>query len=410
MTMEIRPIYSALMRNKAGLALIVLQVAITLAVVCNSLFIILDRAERVGKPSGMDEANTFMIRSLGFTPDYDTRNVIQNDLDAIRSLPGVVSAVATNTIPMSRGGWGEGIDKVPLDPSGARRSKSTALYFADERGVEAFGAKLIEGRNFTADEITEMTDDSGLTARSIIITKALANDIFGEGVSAVGKQVYGLGGADKTTTIVGVVERLQQPWPTSRNVENSTLVGSRPLFDKYSAYLVRTEPGQRDRIMKEVETKLGEINADRLLRENESVESVRAQSYQQDRAMMTILMFVMGGMVLITGLGIVGLASFWVTRRIKQIGTRRALGARRFNIRGYFQTENGIMVVMGVALGVLLTYGFNLWLMQQYQAPRLPWFYLPIGAIAVFVLGQLAVLGPAGRAAKVPPAVATRTA
>ena len=124
--------------------------------------------------------------------------------------------------------------------------------------------------------------------------------------------------------------------------------------------------------------------------------------------MMTILMFVMGGMVVITGLGIVGLASFWVTRRIKQIGTRRALGARKFNIRTYFQTENGLMI--GVVLGVVLTYGFNLWLMQQYQAPRLPWFYLPIGALAVFALGQVAVLGPAGRAAKVPPAVATRTA
>ena len=108
--------------------------------------------------------------------------------------------------------------------------------------------------------------------------------------------------------------------------------------------------------------------------------------------------------------GIVGLASFWVTRRVKQIGTRRALGARRFNIRSYFQTENGLMVGMGVALGVVLTYGFNIWLMENYNAERLPWFYLPLGAAAVFVLGQLAVLGPARRAAQVSPAVATRTA
>ena len=108
-------------------------------------------------------------------------------------------------------------------------------------------------------------------------------------------------------------------------------------------------------------------------------------------------------------LGIVGLASFWVTRRIKQIGTRRALGARRFNIRSYFQTENGIMVVIGIALGIVLTYGFNLWLMENYNAPRLPWFYLPIGAAVVFALGQIAVLGPASRAARVSPAVATRS-
>ena len=283
------------------------------------------------------------------------------------------------------------------------------MYFADEGGVEAFGAKLIEGRDFNAADVTQMTGESGFNAKSIIVTKALADEIF-PGESAVGKQIFGIGGKARAVTIVGVIERLQQPWPDSRSVENSTLIPSRYIDEGFSMYLVRTEPGQRDRLMKEVETRLGEINSGRMLRELDSVEMVRAESYQQDRAMMTILLFVMGGMVLITGLGIVGLASFWVTRRIKQIGTRRALGARRFNIRLYFQTENGIMVTLGVLLGVVLTYGFNLWLMQQYQAPRLPWFYLPIGALAVFTLGQIAVLGPAGRAAKVPPAVATRTA
>lgn len=75
--MDIKPIYSALMRNKAGLALIVLQVAITLAVVCNSLFIIVERSELVARPSGMDEANTFRLASLGFVRDYDLKSAIR---------------------------------------------------------------------------------------------------------------------------------------------------------------------------------------------------------------------------------------------------------------------------------------------------------------------------------------------
>jgi putative ABC transport system permease protein len=40
---------------------------------------------------------------------------------------------------------------------------------------------------------------------------------------------------------------------------------------------------------------------------------------------------------------------------------------------------------------------------------RMPWFYPPGGAIALWLLGQLAVLGPARRAAAVPPVVATRS-
>lgn len=407
--MDIKPILTALMRNKTGLALVVLQVAITLAVVCNSLFIVLERFDRMGRPSGIDDANTFVITSLGFTKDYDLRNAIRADLDLIRSLPGVVAATATNTVPTSNGGWNTGVDVQPLDPSGTRDSRSTALYFADEQGIDAFGLRLVEGRNFRPDEIGELTQESGLTATSVIITQALAKALF-QDQSAVGQQIYGLARGEGTVTVIGVVERMQQPWPRAREVEQSTLIPLRQIGDNYARYLVRTAPGERDRLMKEVEQALAASNPGRIVRGLESIEAIRANSYRNDRAMMTILLVVMAALVMITGAGIVGLASFWVTRRIKQIGTRRALGARRFDIRRYFQTENGLMVAMGVALGVVFTYGFNLWLMQQYQAPRLPWHYLPLGALVVFVLGQVAVWGPAGRAARVSPAVATRTA
>jgi putative ABC transport system permease protein len=408
--MDIKPVYSALMRNKSGLALIVLQVAITLAVVCNSLFIILQRSERVGRPSGMDEQNTFTITSLGFVKGYDVKAAMRQDLDAIRALPGVVAATTTNTVPTSNGGWSTGLDTQPLDPNGERRAQSSALYFTDEQGVESYGIKLLEGRDFTAEEIADFTQETGIQAKVVIVTEALAKALYPDEKSVIGKPVYGLGDDTSTVTIVGVVERLQQPWVGSSTVEQSSLVPTRLLGGEYSRYLIRTEPGQRDRVMKDVETTLQAINNGRIVRDMEAVETIRADSYRSDMAMMSILFAVMGALILVTGAGIVGLASFWVTRRIKQIGTRRALGARRFNIRGYFQTENGIMVLMGIGLGIVFTYGFNLWLMQAYEAPRLPWFYLPIGAAAVFVLGQLAVLGPAGRAARVPPAVATRTA
>jgi putative ABC transport system permease protein len=331
------------------------------------------------------------------------------DLDLIRGLPGVVAASTTNTVPTSNGGWSTGVDVEPLDENGTRESKSTALYFVDEHGAAAYGVKLIEGRDFRPEEIADFTQETGIQAKVIIITEALAKALFPD-ESAVGKQIYGIGNDDATVTIIGVMDRMQQPWPRARSVEQSALIPTRLMGENFARYIIRTEPGQRDRLMKEVEQRLQVSNPGRIVRGLESVESIRAASYRSDRAMMLILLTVMGALVLVTGAGIVGLASFWVTRRIKQIGTRRALGARRFNIRNYFRTENGLMVTMGVVLGVVFTYGFNLWLMQQYQAPRLPWFYLPIGALTVFALGQIAVAGPAGRAAKVSPAVATRTA
>ncbi|MBT2115470.1 hypothetical protein KK141_07055 [Dyella sp. LX-66] len=51
----------------------------------------------------------------------------------------------------------------------------------------------------------------------------------------------------------------------------------------------------------------------------------------------------------------------------------------------------------------------NFALMKFYELPHLPLRYLPIGAIALWALGRIAMLGPALRAAAVPPVVATRS-
>ncbi len=407
--MALRPIFSALMRNKAGLALIVVQVAITLAVVCNSLFIVLERSARVGRPSGMDEMSTFTVDSLGFAANFDVRDTIQSDLARLRSLPGVVAATATNTTPLSNGGWSTGVTTEPDRTPDAAGVQPAAMYFMDERGMDAFGVKLIEGRAFLPEDVREFNQNTRIQSSVVIVTQALATALFPDG-GAVGKQVYGIANETRPATIVGVVDRMQVPWVGWTEIEQSVLVPAIQVDGNFTRYLIRTEPGQRDALMPQVEKALQEANSGRLVRRMRTVEESRMRAYRQDHAMMSILGGTMIAMLVITGLGIVGLTSFWVTRRMKQIGTRRALGARRSDIRSYFQTENALMIGLGIVLGGLLTYGFNAWLMQNFDAARLPWHYLPIGALAMAVLGQLAVLGPASRAATVTPALATRTA
>jgi putative ABC transport system permease protein len=125
--------------------------------------------------------------------------------------------------------------------------------------------------------------------------------------------------------------------------------------------------------------------------------------------MMIMLGIVIVCLLTITALGIVGMASFWVAQRTKQIGTRRALGATRGDILRYFQAENFIITTLGLLLGAFLAYALSLWLKAHAQASLLPWYYVPIGFACLWLLGQLAVLGPALRAARVPPAVATRS-
>ena len=409
--MEIRPIVSAMLRNRISMILIGMQIALTLAIVCNALFIINQRFETMARPSGMNEADTFVVTSSGFGAHFDIHATALADLALLRALPGVKDATSAISVPLSGSGWSEGLS---LKPDQKTPTVGAAIYFVDEHGIDSFDAKLVGGRNFRPDEVGVREPRSTQWPAGVIVTRALAKKLFGD-EAATGKQFY-LDIKAAPLTVLGVIDRLQTPWPhnISRSgdvsiVEYSMLVPQYVSYGNQTGYLVRTEPGRRDEVMKVVETKLAESNRGRIVEGMDSLVHLRAQSYAEDRAMTLILGGVIVALLSITALGIVGMASFWVGQRTKQIGTRRALGATRFDILRYFLTENFLMTTIGLALGVVLTYALNLWLMAHYHSPLLPWFYVPVGVICLWLLGQLAVLGPAKRASRVPPAVATRS-
>ncbi len=402
--MEIRPIISALMRSKVAMILIGLQVALTLAIVCNALFIITQRLELMNRPSGMNEADTFAFGSSGFGQGYDVKSVELADLALLRQLPGVADATTTNSVPMSNGGWSTGIS---LQPKQKTETADTTLYFVDSHGVDTFGTKLVAGRNFKQDEIASMEQGKHVQPPTVIVTQALADKLFPNG-DAIGKQIY-LEEEAPTSTIVGIVDHLQEPWVEDKSIENAVLIPGYMPYGNFSRYLVRAEPGRRDEVMKQVEQKLVDANPSRIIGKMHTTEQTRREAYAGDRAMMIILGAVIFCLLTITALGIVGMASFWVAQRTKQIGTRRALGATRGSILRYFLTENFLITSGGLIFGAVLTYGFSFWLMTHYQAKLLPWHYVPVGFLCLWVLGQIAVLGPATRASRVSPAVATRS-
>ena len=174
-------------------------------------------------------------------------------------------------------------------------------------------------------------------------------------------------------------------------------------------YLLRTTPERRAEVLAAAVEALKRNGPNRLVVEQQTLEEMRDAYYRQDRAMAWMLVIVCVLLLVVTALGIVGLASFWVQQRTKQIGVRRALGATRGQILRYFQTENFVLATAGIVIGMLLAFGLNQLMMSKAELPRLPAIYLPVGALVLWLLGQVSVLGPARRAAAVPPAVATRS-
>ena len=124
--------------------------------------------------------------------------------------------------------------------------------------------------------------------------------------------------------------------------------------------------------------------------------------------MIKLLLFIVGLLTAITSLGIVGLASFSVARRTKQIGTRRALGATRPAILRYFLLENFLISTVGVVGGAIMAIGLNIWMVQKFNLTPMSWYVIPAAMLLLWVVGQVAVYGPARRASFVSPAIATR--
>lgn len=405
--MDIGPIWRAMMKNKAGFVLIALQIAVTLTIMVNAFGIIQERAGKIDRDSGLDEANTFAFASVLFN-DYEREQratLIDEDLATIRGLPGVKSAIASNSFPLRQGGWSMSLQLEPgaMTPD----SVGTAIYFVDEHGVDTFDTAIIDGKNFAPNQVSWSDPDDNTWPAYGLITEALGKEMWpDETGSYVGKTVY-INDNDPVN-IVGVVDKIQAPWPDWSGVERTMLVPQRRPSE-FVRYIVRAEPGYRDELMPQIEELLSASNKDRIIRDMTTMDEVRELAYTGDTALIKILSFIVVLLTIITALGIVGLASFNVSRRTRQIGIRRALGATKPAIVRYFMLENSIVSVIGLVIGGALAIGLNIVMVEAFALEPLAWYVIPIGMVALWLVGQLAVAGPARRASNITPAIATRS-
>ncbi|MGO1070201.1 ABC transporter permease [Lysobacter sp. CA199] len=408
--MDIRPILTTLRRHKTAAALIVFEVALTCAIICNALFLIQNRIERLERDSGMVENELLRVAIRGINEEGDVDALTRSDLAKLRALPGVKAATISNQVRYDDSSWNNGIG---LIPNQSIPTTNATVYLGDTHFLQTLGVKLIAGRNFNEDEMADYTKvrqpGVSYSVPSAIVTRALAQKLF-PGQDPLGKAIYVWG--DAPVRVVGVVEHLLRPNEfTGPAAADFSLI--MPLIMNYDngVYLLRTDPGQRRQTLEAAAKALSANGPTRILSEKNALLSDMAdQFHRTDRSMVWLLGAVCLALLIVTALGIVGLASFWVQQRTKQIGVRRALGATRTQILRYFQTENFLLTGIGIVLGMALAFAINLALMKYYELPRLPALYLPLGALCLWLLGQFAVYGPARRAAMVPPALATRSA
>lgn len=403
MSLNVKPVVSALRRNRAGAMLVALEIAIALAVMVNAAWIVAQRVQAIETPTGIDYRDMFAIGVDGVTGDFKPSAAEQADLAYVRSLPGVIAASITSGVPLAPNGQGDYFWRNPGQRGPMVNPRTMEM---DENGLKTLGARVIAGRNFTAADIVPYSNDYSTVAHEALITQSLARKLF-PGGDALGKALYT--GSDDLVTIIGITNDFMGSVVRSDPSYDTLVFPQTPGVNGFYYILVRTVPGKTQSLMQAAVDHIAPSSLDRVVTFAHPFDYFKQRLDAENRNVVIFLTTITALVLAVACLGIFGLTTFNVSARTKQIGTMRAIGARRRDVVAHFMIENAIVLIAGVLVGCTLALGVAYWLTAQYQLPRLDLVYLAVGVIGVAIVGQLAAWQPARRAASVPPSVATRT-
>jgi len=403
--MEIGPIFRALMHNPTRFWLITVEVALTLAIVVNCVAIILDRRELLTRPSGLDEPNLVVVTTQPFVDDFSEEGFIDTvrneDLRRLRTVPGVRAAAAMDYLPLAGGG---SITSLAAVDDSSDSDGHPAPYFVVGLGaIDTLGVELVAGRDHIEADLRPENDEP----ENLIVTQALADRFYPDG-NALGKSLVDTDNEVVFGHIIGIIREMHNAWPRS-SIAGLAMLRPGPAQDpREIRYMVRTEPGALDAVFNQLEPTVLAVNGDRIVTVR-SIKDYKRRYFRNEHVLVKVLTWLAVLLIGVTSLGIIGLTSFSVTQRTREIGTRRALGATRSAVLRYFVIEIWVISGIGLALGVVLTYALNYALAHLSDAPTIGVPLLAAGIFFLWAIGLISALAPAFRATLVPPVVTTRT-
>lgn len=353
--------------------------------------------------------------NYGFTPDHAL--VINSDLqmagyakdaipqmqkrmlDAVAAIPGVTAVGYVSQIPLGLGG---GDSFVYTDTTTSFRPDNYAAdamtYRMSAGYLKAAGTRLVAGRTITE-------QDSVKAPKVAVVNRKFAEKVYGSVGKAVGQHFKFWGGTERAE-IVGVVEDGKYRWLTEEQMP--------AMFFSYQQYqdsgtwlVVRSErdPGE---LAGQVETTLRGLDASLPFTVGRWSEEMASALFPARVATVALgALGLLGGMLAATG--IFGMASYVVSRRLRELGIRVALGAGRRQVLGSALGRAMRLLAIGSAVGLVLgVLATQILEHIVYQAtPRDP---LVLGGVAatMIALGLVATWIPARRALAVDPLVLLR--
>ena len=322
-------------------------------------------------------------------------------LNALRALPGVRSASASQVTPVGNSTWNEVIRTEGF----TAKSEDDALAWANAVSDDYFatlGIPLLAGRDFDH-------RDTRTSARVAIVNEAMAKKFFAT-PAAVGRRFQKQEGSSWSSPVevVGVVATTK--YRSLRDSAQPIMYfprGQESVEAQGVSYELRTT-GSPGGIVPVVTKAVAALNP-RITLDFTTLEDQLSRSLTLMRSIATLSGFFGALAVILATIGLYGIMAYNVARRRNEIGVRIALGAERSRVIRLVLREVATIVLAGVAIGMGLSLGLAR-LVVAFLYGVAPWDVATFASAAVVLVavGLAAAALPAWRASRLDPVAALR--
>lgn len=314
----------------------------------------------------------------------------------VAALPGVRSVAFSDVLPGGGAtGWNGGVSVAGhVLPEHAL----VQFRFVGPEFFRTAGIPLLQGRAFTSG------DGPGIFADTALVNRAFVDRYLGGG-DALGAQVSTFDGSAKT--VVGVVENVRQGGP-EREPDAEIYFPMRTAPTGDMALLVRVD-GDALALAESLRRAVREVAPDAPVHAIRTMDSVLRETTALRRFNMGLMGVFAGVALALAAVGLYGVIAYAASQRQREIGVRKAVGARGTDIHAMMLRAALRMVLPGIVAGTLGALALGRFIASQLYGvgasdPRV----LGLAALALTAVALVACLIPTLRAARVPPMAALR--
>lgn len=396
--MSIRLMIKVMLRRKVVTALLLLQLALTLALILNSIVLADQTYERLQEPTGLSLANTLVVQ---MKPTVSTLRrypalgeLLERQMAALRQIPGVVAVAYANQPPLLWGGNNGNIYKIGDQE---RNNISMVPQYYTSADIFAVLGLTTQAGVLPQPLLSSTSSDKG----GVVITQSVAKRLF-HGEEAIGQ-------ATNQGTIAAVVSDFYGQRSADGVMYNSIFVA--PLYGVDWGYtlLLRADPQQVASVRLQLDTVLRQVDSNIEIFYIRTLQEQHQNLYKTESGLALLLGLLSALMLLVTMISGYSNAHFHVLKSQQEIGIKRALGASKMSILFELLAEGWLSTVLGGLLGVVAAVLLNQALALVISIPALNIGLVLFTLVLLLLCVTLATWYPARIATQVSPATATKT-